>query len=149
MPTIPLEADMLGLTTRVRTVTAVAAVVGLAVLLVGASVWPATGEGTEPTASEGIADADTVGFDGRLYANPETGCVEVPPDDWNSADIIPVEPIPPPRADDANRNGINDLLEYLQDPLRQAEPYVQAEPWPACDEAHRTFPVDAEEGADR
>lgn len=140
---------MLGLGTKVRTATAMAGVVGLAVLLLGMTVWPATGEGTESTRSKGVADADPVEFNGRLYANPETGCIELPPDDWGSADLVPVEPTPSPSADDTDREDLAELLEDLQVPRREGDAYAHSEPWPACDEPPKAAPVGAEEGAHR
>ena len=140
---------MLGLTTRVGTATGVVGAVGLAVLLLGTTVWPATGEGAESTTSESLTDADTVEFDGRLYANPETGCIDLPPDDWNSADVIPVEPRPSPRADDTNGERVDELLEGQRVPLLQGDTYVHAEPWPACDEPPTATPVRGRADADR
>ncbi len=122
---------MFGLATRVRAATAVAGVVGLAVLLPGPSEWPANGE-----------------FDGRLYANPETGCLELPPDDWDATQTMPVDPMPPPRADDRRREDIRRRLEELTGPDRQTDVRVHAEPWPACDGSPNGLPG-TDQGADR
>lgn len=145
---MPAEAAMPGLVMSARTATAVAGVVGPAVLLLGMTVWPATGAGAESTTSD-VADADEVEFDGRLYANPETGCIELPPDDWNSADVIPVEPTSTPSAEETNRDEVGKLLEDLQVPLLQGDAYVHAEPWPTCGEAPRTAPVGSRQRAGR
>ena len=140
---------MSGLATRVRTATGVAAVVGLAVLLLGTTVLPADGEGAESTPSESLTDANIVEFDGRLYANPETGCIELPPDDWSSADVIPVEPTPSPGEDDMTGDRVDKLLEGQRVPLLQGDAYLHTEPWPACDEPPTTTPVGGRADADR
>lgn len=140
---------MSGLATRVRTATGVAAVVGLAVLFFVATAWPADGGVAESTPGESLTDAKIVEFDGRLYANPETGCIELPPDDWNSADVIPVEPTPSPGADDTHGERVDELLEGQRVPLLQGDAYVHAEPWPACDDPPATTPVGSRADADR
>lgn len=114
---------MFGLATGGWAATAVAGVVGLAVLLPSTNEWPASDE-----------------FDGRLYANPETGCPELPPDDWNATEIMPVAPMPSPSADDGSREDIHRRLEELRGPDWQSDAHVHAEPWPACDKPPNAAP---------
>ena len=123
---------MFGLAAGVRAATAVAGVVGLAVLFPSTDGWPASDE-----------------FDGRLYANPETGCLELPPDDWNAPEIMPVDPMPSPRADYGSREDVRRRLEELRGPVREGGARVHAEPWPACNKPPSAARGRTDTGADR
>lgn len=123
---------MFGLTATFRAAAAVAGVVGIAALLPSTNEWPATDE-----------------FDGRVYANTETGCLAIPPDDWRPAHIIRVAPEPAARADATNRTGMRGPLEEPRGPGLQRDAYVHAEPWPACDNPQGVAPARTHTGADR
>lgn len=131
---------MSGLVTRFRAAAFVVVAVGLTVLL-GAAAWPAPGRGAESSTSETETDADTVEFDGRLHANPETGCVELPPDSWSPPEVVPVGPTEAPDGDGEIAEHADERLRGPRVPPLPGDVDMHAEPWPACDEPDTATPV--------
>ena len=129
---------MRGHTTKVRVAIVSVAVATTAVGL-GAASWPASGHGIDTPAADGDAPdrVDAAEFDGWLYANPETGCVEQPPRGLDAPDVVPVEPrLPEDLVEDKSEPDGHERV-----PLDLPGPHAQLEPWPACDESRSTTTV--------
>lgn len=122
--------------------TAIVSLVAAALAVVlGASFWPANGNEADASAADGDTpnNVEAAEFDGWLYANPETGCIDPPPRDLDLPDVVLVEPSPAP-------DGANDPEERMEEreegdqvpPIPYVVPdwpNVHVEPWPACGES--------------
>lgn len=108
-------------------------------LAVGAVAWPAGGQDTGALV-EDVPPTDRVDrFDGRLHANPDTGCIELPPEDLGPPEVVPVEAQEPPARGERNPQAPEDAL--LPPRSEVPVPYMHAEPWPACDEPGAATPT--------
>jgi hypothetical protein len=84
-------------------------------------------------------DAAGDGFDGRLYPDPETGCIRP----WREGDGEPIGPedVRVPRAEPLDPSAQDGSAPapsvQVQDPPPLPEPYAETHrgPWPICDEA--------------
>ena len=134
---------MQGHAARFRTAIVSIVAATLAVVL-GATFWPASGHDVDASApgSDVPNNVDAVGFDGWLYANPETGCVEPPPRDLDPPDVVPAEPKPAPDAEGDLREHRAEPGERGRVPLDRDGPNVHVEPWPACDESRTATTVE-------
>ena len=112
-------------------------------VILGAAFWPASGHDINTPAANGDApeQVDAVEFDGWLYANPETGCLEQPPRGLDVPDVVPVEPQPAPDPEDDLGEHTYESEDHERVPLDLPGPHAQLEPWPACDESRSATTV--------
>ena len=125
---------------RIAIVSFVAA--AIAVILV-AAFWPASGHDIDTSAANDDAPrpVDAAEFDGWLYANPDTGCLEQPPRGLGGPDVVPAEPQPAPDPEDDLGEHTYEAEDHERVPVDTPGPHAQLEPWPACDESRSATTV--------
>lgn len=102
----------------------VAAVTFGGVVLVGGGLGPASGQPSADDDTSSVGATDT--FDGVLYADPETGCLDTSPPQPPEVRVWELQP-----DDEAPRRM-----------LLEPTPGIHARPWPACQRPTDALPVD-------